>query len=728
MSEHKLKREDDAPTVEVTESGAPSSSIGSYRLLQKVGEGGMGEVWLAEQTSPVRRRVALKLLKAGMDTAQVTARFQAERQALALMDHPGIARVFDAGVTPQGRPYFAMEYVAGEAITSYCERHRVSHLDRLRIFLEVCEAVHHAHQKGIIHRDLKPSNILVSLQDGRPAPKVIDFGVAKATTTQLSERTLFTEIGVLVGTVEYMSPEQADLTGLDIDTRSDVYSLGVILYELLTGVLPLDSKVLRDRGLEEMRRAIRETDPPRPSTRVRQLAATLEPQANGRGSDPRRLATQLRGDLDWIVMKAMAKERARRYAAASELAADLRRHLADEPVTAGPTSAWYHARKFIVRHRFGAATAASIVALLVALVVTMVIQAQRVGTERDRANREAEAARQVAGFLTDLFKVSDPAEARGDTLTARQILDKGSLKIDQTLSGQPDLQSRLQATIGAVYIGLGMYKEAESLLERAVKNAEQTYGADHVDTLKTLSALADVYWYQSRYREAEPLYVRVMTGRSKALGAEHADTLKAQFDLASLYAQEKRWQEAERLQQQTLTQQRSVLGDEHLDTLMSISNLASMYETQKRYDEAATLGEELLRVQRRALGADHPSTLISLGNLGNVYYARGEYAKAETIYRECLNAKRRVLGVEHENTALTENQLAQLYVKTGRHAEAEPLALHAYEIAVKTFGATHGRAHAVARVLVRLYQTWGKNELAASWQTRLPVTTSVQPR
>ncbi|MHC4108277.1 MAG: serine/threonine protein kinase, partial [Planctomycetota bacterium] len=294
------------------QDGECGGSVGPYHLLQRVGEGGMGEVWLAEQGKPVRRQVALKLIKAGMDTKQVVARFESERQALALMNHPNIARVFDAGETEQGRPYFAMEYVKGVSIIEYCDTHRLRTRDRLELFVQVCEGVQHAHQKGVIHRDIKPSNVLVAIQDDRPVPKIIDFGVAKATEQRLTEKTMFTQLGALIGTPEYMSPEQADLTGLDVDTRTDVYSLGVLLYEMLVGVLPFDSKELRKAGFDEIRRRIREDEPSRPSTRVSTLGESAADSARNRKTDPGTLSRRLRGDLDWITMKALEKDRTRR--------------------------------------------------------------------------------------------------------------------------------------------------------------------------------------------------------------------------------------------------------------------------------------------------------------------------------------------------------------------------------------------------------------------------------
>jgi serine/threonine protein kinase len=342
----------------------PGTVIGPYKLLQTIGEGGMGTVSMAEQTQPVRRLVALKVIKAGMDTRQVLARFGAERQALALMDHPNIARVLDAGATETGRPYFVMELVKGVPITRYCDERRLTLRERLELFIPVCQAVQHAHQKGIIHRDLKPSNILIALYDGKPVPKVIDFGVAKATGQRLTDQTLYTEFGAVVGTLKYMSPEQAELNQLDIDTRSDVYSLGVLLYELLTGTTPLGPRRLKGAAILEMLRMIREEDPPRPSTR---LSTTQELPAISacRGVEPNRLSGLVRGELDWIVMKALEKDRSRRYETANSLAADLTRYLVDEPVTACPPSAAYRFRKFARRNRAALSIAALVSVLLV---------------------------------------------------------------------------------------------------------------------------------------------------------------------------------------------------------------------------------------------------------------------------------------------------------------------------------------------------------------------------
>src|SRR5688572_7718086 len=337
------------------------SVIGRYALVRKIGEGGCGVVYLAEQQEPVRRQVALKVIKLGMDTASVIARFEAERQALALMDHPDIARVFDAGATESGRPFFVMEYVDGIPVTKFCDEHSLDMPARLELFARICVALQHAHQKGIVHRDLKPSNILVALRDGAPAPKIIDFGIAKATQGRLTEHTLLTALDQFIGTPAYMSPEQAELRDVDIDTRSDVYSLGVLLYELLTGRPPYDPKSLVRAGIDEIRRIIREVDPPRPSTSLATLDhAGLATIARQRRAAPTQLTSALRGDLDWIVMRCLEKDRARRYGTASELADDVRRHLRQEPVVARPPDRLYRAQKFIARNRLACASAAAV--------------------------------------------------------------------------------------------------------------------------------------------------------------------------------------------------------------------------------------------------------------------------------------------------------------------------------------------------------------------------------
>ena len=721
---------DDSASVDPDLTRAPSGvkateAIGPYRLLERVGEGGMGDVWLAEQTQPIHRQVALKVIKAGMDTAQVVARFEAERQALALMDHPAIARVFDAGATPQGRPYFAMEYVRGETITEYVTRHTLTVPQRIDLFLTVCEGVQHAHQKGIIHRDLKPSNVLVTVRDDRPMPKVIDFGVAKATTQALTDRTLHTEIGALIGTPEYMSPEQAEMGSLDIDTRADVYSLGVMLYELLTGTLPFEPKALREHGLEKLRRTIREVDPPRPSTRVTTAAGSAATVLPSHG-DASRLARQLRGDLDWITMKALEKDRTRRYGSVSDLAADLRRHLDDVPVLASPPSATYRAGKFVRRHHAGVAVAGVLILLLVVFAGVMAVQASRIARARDRASQEAATATQVSDFLVGLFKVSDPSEARGTTLTAREILAKGVQQLE-SLRDQPAVQARLQATIGSVETELGLYGDAQPLLEAALQTRKRVFGQDHPDTLASANALANLYWYQGKYREAEPLYRDIVERRTRVLGADHPDTLRANYDLASLYVKQKRWGEYERLSRDTLARQRRVLGDNHPDTLASLSNSQAYYFEQGRYEEALPVAVEVLESERRLFGEDHPTVLIDLHNLASIYDKLGRYGEAEALYLKAADARRRVLGSDHPQTAMTLRVLASLYMKQQRYAEAEAAFLAAYQGYAKSANGQNPGAWRAVRGLAELYVATGQPTKAAEWQAKLPKEPSPNP-
>src|SRR3984885_156087 len=459
---------------------APGVVIGPYQLLQLIGEGGMGQVWLAEQKQPVHRRVALKLIKVGMDTQEVVARFESERQALALMDHPAIAKVFDAGSTPEGRPYFVMEYVAGLPINDYCDRHRLTMRQRMELFIQVCEGVQHAHQKAIIHRDLKPSNILVTEVDGRPAPRIIDFGIAKATSQPVDATTMFTRLGSVIGTLGYMSPEQAGSGGEDIDTRSDVYSLGVVFYELLVGALPIEFAKL---AYDEMLRRLRETDAPKPSTRVRTLGQTSLTNAQNRGVDAVALTRQLRGDADAIALKALEKDRKRRYASPADLAADIGRYLRHEPVTAHAPSLPYRARKYVRRHTLGVGLVAAVVLLLARLSIAQTIELRRIRQERDRADR-------ITEFMTNMFKVSDPSHSRGNDVRVREILDKASSQVLSGLDKDPLDQARLMGGVGDVYRNLGLYPQAESLLRRALASQTRLLGDKNEDTLKSMSSLA----------------------------------------------------------------------------------------------------------------------------------------------------------------------------------------------------------------------------------------------
>ena len=673
------------------ESHHPARTIGPYRLLQLVGEGGMGEVWLAEQTHPVRRQVALKVIKAGMDTAQVVTRFEAERQALALMDHPAIATVYDGGSTPEGRPYFAMEYVKGEPITIYCDRQRLTTQARLELFTQVCEGVQHAHQKGIIHRDLKPSNVLVTIQDDHPVPKIIDFGVAKATAQHLTERTLYTELGVMIGTPEYMSPEQAEMGGLDIDTRTDVYALGVILYELLTGALPFDRKELRQAGFAEIQRTIREKEPPRPSTRITQLGPASTEAAAKRRTEPRRLAGALRGDLDWVTMKALEKDRTRRYQTANALAADVRHHLSNEPVSAGPPSAVYRAKKFARRHRFGVTAAAALALLLAAFGVTMAVQAQRIAHERDRANREAETAKQVSEFLVGMFETTNPFDGRGKDVPVGDVLDRGARKIATELRDQPEVRTTLMDTMGRVYYDLGVYDKAAGLVQDALTYRERTWGRNSLLVASSLNSLGAIRMAQGAYPVAESMLKESLEIRRKRLGPESTAVAETLVSLGALRDHMGDWAAAEKLFREALSIHRKVLGGDDLALATSINNLALVLSQQEKFDEGEALYRESLGIRRKRLGNEHPFVAQSLNNIGMLHVRHRQDLKAEPMFKEALAINRKVMGEVHPVVASNLNNLALVYLRSNQLPQAEEYFRQVVEIDKKTLGDANPR-------------------------------------
>jgi serine/threonine protein kinase/Tfp pilus assembly protein PilF len=679
----------DDKTLTAAAAQVSFASVGPYRLIQLLGVGGMGEVWRAEQTEPFHRTVALKLIKAGMDTKAVVARFDSERQALALMEHANIAKVFDAGATPAGRPYFVMEYVPGLAITDYCDKHRLAIRQRLELFMQVCEGVQHAHQKAIIHRDLKPSNVLVEEVDNKPVPKIIDFGLAKAMGQRLTEITVFTEVGGIVGTPDYMSPEQADRNERNIDTRTDVYSLGVILYELLVGDLPFGSRELRDAGQEAMLQKIRQQDPPSPSTKVRSLGESSKDSAVKRREEPQSLERHLRGELDWITMKALEKDRTRRYGSPSELAADIQRHLHNQPVLAGPLSATYRASKFIRRHRFGVGVAVAAAALLIAFATTMALQSRRIAKERDRANREAETSKRVSEFMTGMFKVSDPSQARGNTVTAREILDKASIDIRTGLSKDPEVQAQMMQVMGGVYDNLGLYPQAQSLFADAVKIRRGVLGPENSETLGSMSRLSGALREQGHYPEAEKLQRETMDIQRRVLGPEHPDTLASISQLAAILYFEGRYSEAEKLGQQALEGKRRILGPEHPDTQWSMVILASIFFDEGRLADAEKLYHDALEVRRRVLGPDHPDTLSVMDGYATTLAEEHHNDEAEKLLRETLDIRHRVLGPDHRDTLMSMNNLANMLFMEGRYGDAEKLAREALAIQRRVLGPDH---------------------------------------
>jgi eukaryotic-like serine/threonine-protein kinase len=678
------------------QSAAAAGQIGSYQLLQMLGEGGMGEVWLGEQKTPIHRTVALKLIKPGMDTKAVVARFESERQALALMDHPNIAQVYDAGATPEGRPYFVMEHVPGLPITEYCDKHRLTMKERLELFMQVCDGVQHAHQKAIIHRDLKPSNVLVTELDGKAVPKIIDFGLVKAMGQRLTDKTMFTELGVLVGTPEYMSPEQADQREQNIDTRTDVYSLGVILYELLVGALPFDAKTLRDAGLAEILRVIREEEPPKPSTKIRSMGDACTATAAKRREEPRSFARHLQGELDWITLKALEKDRLRRYGTASELSADLSRYLHDEPVVAGPATAAYQIRKYAIRHRFGLVAAGAVLVLLAGFVVVKAYELHRIrlerdraNGERDRANRERDRANRITDFMTNMFKVSDPSEAKGNSITAREILDKSSAEIDTKLAKDPELRAKMMYVMGDVYNRLGIYQRAQTLHQHALQIQQQILGPANRDTIESMISYAGDLYQEGRYAEAEDLERKTLDLERRTLGPENPDTLKSMSNLAITLGEEGRYAEAEKLDREALDGRSRVLGPEHRDTLASMSNLADLLNYEGHFAEAEKLDRQSVDTSSRVLGPEDPDTLMSIYNLANVLLQEGRFADAEKLYRQTLVLEGRVLGPEHHETLRAMSSLAADLNAEGRYAEAEKLFRQTLDIQSRVLSPEH---------------------------------------
>jgi tetratricopeptide (TPR) repeat protein len=724
---HRQESVDDEGATPLSDQPPPSvelENIGRYRLVRKIGEGGMGQVYEAEQQRPIRRAVALKIIKWGMDTEQVVARFESERQALALMDHPNIARVYDAGATEQGRPYFVMELVQGISITDYCDRNRLDTEQRLELFLQVCRGVQHAHQKGVIHRDLKPSNILVTVSDQGPTPKIIDFGIAKATSQRLTEHTVFTELGQWIGTPEYMSPEQADLTALDIDTRTDVYSLGVVLYELLAGALPFDSVQLRASGFEEMRRIIREQDPPRPSTRVSSLGEQAPTTAEQRATDPITLARRLKGDLDWISMRALEKDRFRRYGSPSELAGDIERHLDHQPVTAGPPGMMYRARKFGRRHR-AAVIAGGLV--LSALVVGLVVAT--IGMVR--AQRAERIATTQVELLIGLFDALDPGGETGGTASTEEILTTATTRINRELGHSPLVRARLLETIGRIYVNLGAHPAArrafeESLeirraelgpthpqvadslrhmgwvlgligevdaavahLELALEIHEQAYGPDHPSTGETLNELAFELWRDGEFSTAKPLFERALSIRERAYGPDHlsvGDTLYMQAVLLRDMGEVDR---ARAGFERALKIREAALGPDHTQVAWTLVNYGQLFQQTGDDQKARAHYQRALSIQQAIFGSDHFTSVQPLIGLGQLELESGDLDRARVMIEDALHIQEKLYGVDHLALADTLVALGRVEQNAGDTDRAHELYQRSLQINTRHHGDDH---------------------------------------
>ena len=722
------------PLFELPADDLSGTRVGPYKLLQRIGTGGFGDVYMADQEEPVRRRVALKIIKLGMDTRQVIARFEAERQALAMMDHPNIAKVLDAGATDAqspigaGRPYFVMELVKGEPITTYCDREKLSIAHRLELFTQLCHAVQHAHQKAVIHRDIKPSNVLVSMVDGRHLAKVIDFGIAKATGHRLTEKTLFTEFHQMIGTPQYMSPEQAGGSP-DIDTRTDIYSLGVLLYELLTGTPPFDPRQLRSAAYAEMQRIIREVEPPKPSTRLNRSTDTAPSIAATRNTEPKKLGMLLRGELDWIVMKCLEKDRGGRYETASGLAADILRHLSGELVLAGRPSAAHRLKKFVKRNsRTVAVSIVVLITLIVAIVAGSITIVTRVERDEARRARSAEAKQRLLAEQrqAEAVEARDEARARADELDVviefqesqlgeidlelmgarlrrsliervaddrrqalerevsglnftslaletleQNVFDRYVAAIETGLQDQPLVRARLLQSVADTVRGLGLLDLATEPQNTALALRREILGDEHPDTVSSINSTGLLLQAQGKLTESEPYLREALESRRRALGDDHPDTLTSISDMGALVHARGKYDEALEYYREALEGKRRVLGDDHPGTLGSINNIGMLLESMLRFEEAQSYLRKALAGHRRVLGDDQPNTLTSISNMGVLLGAMGKLAEAEPYLREALESRRRALGDDHPDTLTSISNMGVLLEAMGKLVEAE---------------------------------------------------------
>jgi tetratricopeptide (TPR) repeat protein len=705
---------------------------------------------MAEQTQPVRRKVALKVIKPGMDTRHVVARFEAERQALALMDHPNIAHILDGGETVSGRPYFVMELVRGVPMTEYCDEKRLSIRERLELFVTICQAVQHAHQKGIIHRDLKPTNVLVTQLDGRPLAKVIDFGVAKATGQKLTDKTLFTGFAQLIGTPLYMSPEQAELSAQDVDTRSDIYSLGVLLYELLSGTTPFDSQRLKSVAFDELRRIIREEEPPRPSTRLTTLALeAASTVGTQRKSDPRQLTRLFRGELDWIVMKCLEKDRTRRYETASALAGDVERYLHDEPVQACPPSVRYRFRKFARRNKATLLTAGAVMIALVLGTVISTWQAIRAYDAEAQTSIKQRAADAFQQLFFNAFTNGD-IKRDGRTVTIVEALDRSAKEVQEKFADDPRTKALLLELIGHSYHGLALEHEANQLLDQAlelrigaldrddantlnainnltivyrangrfdeafrldeenVKVCEGKLGHEHPITTQAMVCLAEDHRSAGRFDQAIPLYMEVLKLRTAKQGPEHPDTLWTKCTLADAYLRAGRLNEALPMIAEALSLGKAKLGPQHPQTLDAMGIQANAFQDAGRVDEAVQLREEELKLRKAKMGPERRETLASMGNLADAYRAAGRFDEAVRLLEESLKIMTAKLGRDYPDTLAMMGNLANAYQDAGRSDDAVRLYEQALGLEKAKLGPDHHDTLASMADLAADYQRAGR--------------------
>lgn len=710
-AQHLLDAADESPC-----SGLAGQSIGPYRLLEQIGEGGMGVVYLAEQKQPVRRRVALKVVKPGMDTKQVIARFESERQALALMEHPNIARVLDAGETDEGRPYFVMELVRGVPVTDYCRQERLGISERLELFIDTCHAVQHAHLKGVIHRDIKPSNVMVAIQDGRATVKMIDFGVAKAISQNLTDRTLFTNAAQLIGTPLYMSPEQAGLGGLDIDTRSDVYSLGVLLYELLTGTTPFDEKRFQSLSYDEMRRVIREEDPPGPGRRRENSDEDgNEPAAGCDSVEGKKTDWGRTGELDWIVLKALEKQRARRYQTVSDLTADVQRYLAGEPVEACPPSATYKLGKWLNRHRALVVSSSLVAVSLLTACCIAVWFAVEAGSARgvaEQALRAAEAnetlATEINLFLReDLLGQASPYRNSDRNLRLREVLDRASERIRNRFADQPLVEAGIRTTLGTTYLHLGEPELAATHLERAHDLQLRHAGTSDPVTLRTEYYLGHTTYWTSGREEALNIWLRTLNKQKQYLAEDAADTFITMNWVGWCYALKNRPDLADTTLTEASEGLARTLGPDHPETLECLDAMTRLRWLQGRKDEAAALAEQVLEKLRNTVGEDHPQYQNMLSAIAEAKLQEGESADALAQFQEIVKNRRRIQGASHPETLHEEGAVARAFLASEQFDAAEQLFLDVLDRRRERYGDEHQRTVSTMRWLADVYRKRG---------------------
>jgi serine/threonine protein kinase len=699
--------------------------IGPYKILKLLGEGGMGLVYHAEQTSPIRREVALKVVRGGLRSDSARARFEAERQALAIMNHPGIARIYDAGATEDGTPYFAMELVRGEPITAFCDAHHLDVDARLDLFGEVCRAVQHAHINGVIHRDLKPSNILVSRGDDAAKPLIIDFGIAKAVEATADAETMHTAFGSVIGTLEYMSPEQSSARG--VDTRSDVYSLGVVLYELATGSLPLDSAQLRKATPIDAQRLIRDTDPPKPARRFTDTPSREE-IALTRSTDARSLRRRLDGDLGWIIMKALEKDPTRRYQSASDLAADIERLRRNQPVEAGPPSRRYRASRFVRRHRT-AVVAASIVFVALLTGITLAtagfVRAKRA---QMRAENEARRATLIKDFLTGMLAEARPEKAKGREVTVLEVVDSTAARIEREnpFADDPLVLADVVHAVGETYRSLDEFDRAVPLFERAVALKRSAPGDNEANVLISLNKLSSTQAQAGDLQAAIQTQKEVVAVAERVLGKENAEYSAWLSNLGNMYADTGNPSEAERILRESLAIDRRVLGNDHEDMPITINNLATILVDEGKCEDAIPLHEESLAMRHRHYGEPSAEVAVALGNYARALDCAGRSADAAVAADSALAMAVTVFGSDHVRTATTRVRLAEALLHTGRAGEAEPLARAAIVtfqgIDERFWRAGDARARLGEILLVLGRGPEGERELIQGWEILIETT------